>query len=365
MEQPRIGYCCLYRSPVRDPIDEQQYNVSGTTVTALARMDKAEAFEKVLALVARNLGALERHVHRVASAARIERLLRLDGGVLPAYTHPVARWMYDEPVMRELVEIGLAQAGEAARRGGVRLSLHPGQFCVLASANSAAVENGIQEMEYHTSLMRWLGHAGGWHPDGAHINIHVGSVATGVEGLRAGLARLSEDARNLITVENDEVSFDLDSLLPLTDALPVVLDLHHEWLSSGGRYIEPDDPRIGRVIGSWRGVRPVSHISVSREDLLTGHAADVRPDFQALAESGVSKRDLRAHSDLMWNSAVNGWVVRHLAWTDIEVEAKMKNLASHQLAEHARADWVADAAVVRRNISDAEPFSAAEFRSPV
>ena len=28
----------------------------------------------------------------------------------------------------------------------------------------------------------------------------------------------------------------------------------------------------------------------------------------------------------------------HVAWTDIEVEAKFKNLASHQLAEHVRRD---------------------------
>ena len=48
-------------------------------------------------------------------------------------------------------------------------------------------------------------------------------------------------------------------------------------------------------------------------------------------------RDLRAHSDTMWNEAVNDWVVRHLAWTDIEVEAKLKNVASLQLAERARA----------------------------
>jgi hypothetical protein len=38
----------------------------------------------------------------------------------------------------------------------------------------------------------------------------------------------------------------------------------------------------------------------------------------------------------MWNRAVNDLVARHLAWCDIEVEAKAKNLASAQLAEHLR-----------------------------
>lgn len=334
--EARLGYCCMYRATSPDPLEERRFNISGTTVTALQRMERTEAFEKVLALVSRNMAVLEAHVRRVATAAPLERLLRLDSSVLPAYTHPVARWMYDEPVMRELVEQGLGAVGDIARRGGVRLSLHPGPFCVLASPNPAAVRNGLDELDYHTQLMRLLGLAGGWHPHGAHINIHVGSTATGVEGFRAGLAGLPEDTRGLLTVENDETSFGLDALLPLADALPIVLDLHHHWISSAGEYIQPDDPRIAQVQASWRGTRPVSHISVSREDLLAGHATDALPDFAALTAAGMSARDLRAHSDTMWNSAVNDWVAAHLAWTDIEVEAKFKNIASHQLAERVR-----------------------------
>jgi UV DNA damage repair endonuclease len=335
MDHPRIGYCCLYRSPVGDLKEEQRFNMTGTTVTALARMERSAAFEKVVALVARNIQALENHLRRVATSPPLERLLRLDSDILPAYTHPVARWMYDEPLLRELVESGLAEAGRLASEGDVRLSLHPGPFCVLASPNPAAVENGIGEMEYHTDLLRWMGFAGGWHPRGAHINIHVGSAATGVAGFRAGLQRLSEDARNLITVENDETSFDLDSLLPLADALPIVLDLHHEWISSGGRYIQPDDPRIPMLQKSWRGVRPVAHLSVSRETELPDHAADVLPDYAALIATGASARGLRGHSDLMWNEAVNAWAASHLVWADLEVEAKRKNVASHQLAVFA------------------------------
>ena len=333
---PRLGYCCLYRPPLPDPKEAQRFNFSGTTVAALARMDRAEAFEKVLVLVARNMAALEAHLRRVATAAPLERMLRLGSDVLPIYTHPVAQWMYSEPVMRELVEAGLARAGEIARAGGVRVSMHPGPFCVIASANATAVANGVSEFEYHADVMRWMGFAGGWHPHGAHVNIHVGSVATGVEGFRAGLARLSDDARGLITVENDEAQFGLDALLPLADSLPLVLDLHHHWVQTRGDYVQPDDPRIERVKASWRGVRPVSHISVSREDVLPDHPTDRLPDYAALAAAGASSRDLRAHSDLMWNAAVNDWVAAHLAWTDIEVEAKLKNLASHQLAEHVR-----------------------------
>ena len=88
-----------------------------------------------------------------------------------------------------------------------------------------------------------------------------------------------------------------------------------------------------RVIESWRGVRPVLHYSVSREDLLVGHDPTIRPDLDALLAGGHKKQQLRAHSDMMWNTAVNDWALAFADNFDIQVEAKGKNLASQQLYE--------------------------------
>jgi UV DNA damage endonuclease len=214
----------------------------------------------------------------------------------------------------------------------VRLSMHPGQFCILATLSESALKNAVDELEYHTEIMRLMGFAGGWHPAGAHVNIHGGAKAAGIEGFRRGLSRLSADARGLVTVENDEDAYGLDDLLPLADELPIVLDLYHHWIHTGGEYIRPDDPRVQTIIASWRNVRPVAHISAPKEDLLAPHAHDELPDFQALLARGITRRDLYAHSDTMWNDALNAWVADHLAWADMEVEAKLKNIASVRLA---------------------------------
>ncbi len=109
--------------------------------------------------------------------------------VLPGYTHPIARGLYAEPEMAALVERGLAEAGALARRLGVRLSFHPGPFCLLASRNPAAIENGLSELDYHAEIFDRMGYGGGWHPHGAHINIHVGAGDPGVDGFRATLSR--------------------------------------------------------------------------------------------------------------------------------------------------------------------------------
>jgi UV DNA damage repair endonuclease len=313
----------------------------------LGRLGAAAAYDKVAAVVAHNLDAIQRQIEHVAGRPRLERLHRLSSDLLPGYTHPTSQAFYRDNDLWALIENRLGAIGQLARDKDVRLSMHPGQFCVITSANSSALENGIAEFEYHAEVMALLGYGEGWHPRGAHINIHAGARAMGIEGFRSGLERLSLVARNLITVENDEVSYSLDDLLLLADDLPIVLDLHHHWIKSRGEYIEPDDPRIARIEASWRGVRPVSHVSVSREGLLADHAFDTRPDFAQLLRAGLRPKDLRGHSELMWNAAINDLVVRHLTWSDFEVEAKLKNLASESLARYVEQDWRRQAQTLR------------------
>jgi len=334
MPHPRLGFCCKFLPEDGEAETARRMNTTTVTMAYLGRLDGKAGYDKLASVVAHNLDAITRQILHVASRPKLERLHRLSSDLLPGYTHPSCQGFYKDQDLRNLIETRLASAGRLAREHDVRLSMHPGQFCVIASANPSAADNGVAEFEYHVDVMRYMGYGDGWHPHGAHINIHGGAKAMGADGIRRGLARLSEAARNLITIENDEVSFSIDDLLPLADAVPLVLDLHHHWIRSEGEYMEPDDPRIATIIASWRGVRPLSHISVSREDLLIGHDNRTFPDYRALIRSGIQPKDLRGHSDLMWNLAINDLVARHLAWTDFEVEAKRKNIASQGLARH-------------------------------
>lgn len=332
LDTPRLGYCCKFLSPDGDPALARSMNAGTTTAAHLARLAPAAAFDKLSGVVRRNLDALLCQVGYVAGLPPGQRMLRLPSDMLPLRTHPAVAAFYADPDLARAVEAGLAAIGTRARRSGVRLSMHPSQHCVLASATETAWRNGIADFEYHAEVMALMGYHGGWHPHGAHVNVHGGGRAPGVEGFRAGLARLSVQARNLVTVENDETCYGVDDLLALADALPIVLDLHHHWIHSRGAYLRPGDPRLSVVRDSWRGVRPVAHVSVSREEFLPGHPPDTLPDFAVLVAAGIGPMRLRAHSDMMWNDALNALVAGHLAWADFEVEAKSKNLASADLA---------------------------------
>jgi UV DNA damage endonuclease len=109
----------------------------------------------------------------------------------------------------------------------------------------------------------------------------------------------------------------------------MLVSLHH-WIHSG-EYILPTDDRIKMVKDSWRGVRPTLHYSVSRESM--GISNVTKPNLSTLMEGGHKKGTLRAHSDFMWNSAVNQYVSEFWDDFDIQVESKAKNLASTKLYE--------------------------------
>jgi UV DNA damage endonuclease len=216
--------------------------------------------------------------------------------------------------------------GELARSRDVRLSFHPGQFCVLASDNPDIVTRSIDEFEYHVDMARWMGYGKTFQD--FKINVHIAGRA-GTDGLRAAYQRLSPEARNTLTIENEEISYGLDDCLRISDIVPIVMDIHHHWIREG-EYISPQDHRVQRVIDSWRGLRPVCHYSVSREDVLVEHSVDIMPDHKQLLTEGYKKQKLRAHSNFYWNKPVNNWAASFNEQFDIMCESKAKNLASFE-----------------------------------
>lgn len=331
MDGARIGFCCTFVSPCSDEDEQRRMNMRRITLASLARKEPAEAAGALREAVAHNLDALDAQLAWVSALPPVERMFRILSGFLPGWSHAGTKHLYVADLRGE-IERRLESAGGFARANGIRLSMHPGQHAILAAKSEAALANALTDIGEHVEIMEMLGYGGAWHPHGAHVNIHGGAASEGIEGLRRGLALLPEAARNLVTIENDEICFGLDDLLPLADEVALVVDFHHHWIKSRGEWLQPDDPRVERLRASWRGVRPAAHISVSRETLYSELLDEELPDFTQLSAAGFRASELRGHSDMMWNKAVNALVAQHLAWCDVEVEAKAKNLASAQLA---------------------------------
>jgi len=334
----RIGFACKWIDHAEQvngidaKDDAKKYNTGSTTISWLNRQTKDVAEQKLWDLMVQNIEAVRKLVERVGNLDPHLRMVRIGSDILPAYTH--ADWSYFW-LRRDVVDYLESQyvvVGNIARANDVRLSFHPGQFTVLASNNEGIVQKSIEEFEYHADLARYMGYGKTFQD--LKINVHI-SGKEGPEGIRRAYKRLSTEARNCITIENEENSWGLDDCLTLSDILPIVLDVHHNWIREG-EYIDPSDDRVKRVIDSWRGVRPTMHYSLSREDILTDFSTTDRPELESLLESGYKKQKLRAHSDFYWNTAVNKWALSFLDQFDIMAESKGKNLASFALHEQAK-----------------------------
>jgi UV DNA damage endonuclease len=332
----RIGFPCKYLHPdqsqPRRVQEESQapFNIKTTTVAWLNRQTRTVAEQRLWDIMIHNIQATQRLVTYVSELPAGLRMLRLGSDILPVYSEPTWCYFWRRTDVIDAVSRGFAEIGALARHHGVRLSFHPGPYVVLASHNPDIVDRSIKEFEYHADMARWMGYGAVFQD--LKINVHISGRA-GPAGIIQALRRLSPEARNTITIENDEMCWGLDASMELMDHCALVLDIHHHWIRTG-EYIEACDDRISGIIHSWRGVRPVIHYSVSREEMLTDHCVHTRPDLQTLLCAGHRKTKLRAHSDLYWNHAVNQWALSHLEWADIMTEARHKNIASFALYEH-------------------------------
>ncbi|MCP1436893.1 UV DNA damage repair endonuclease [Erwinia persicina] len=288
-------------------------------------LDKAARLALISEISQHNLSNLYLTLEALAKEPEALRMMRLGSDLLPLFTVPEANELYQD-YLPEL-HSALAKCGDFARAHHIRLSFHPGQYSVLASDNPLVVERAIEDVEYHTLCAKLMGYGKTFQD--FKINIHMNGKG-GFEGFQTAFHRLSPEAKNMLTVENDEISCSLDDVLQAKELCPIVLDIHHHWVKEN-EFIQPDDPRIAQIKASWRGVRPVLHYSISQEGIIPPHG------WPNQEELGVARTKLRAHSDYYFNDTLNDWALSFKEF-DIMCEVKMKNLARDRLFNYAGQD---------------------------
>ena len=334
----RIGFCCKWLNDESEfggmKVNAKDRNLNGRSTTMRwLREHPEDAVQRQWDIMNHNAAAAVRMIERVGTLPAERRMVRLGSEMLQGYTEKNWKdWWQQQEIQDHCAKI-FAPVGEASRKHDVKISFHPGQFCVLSSVTPEIVERSIEEFEYHVDMARWMGFGKSFQ-DGCKINVHI-SGRQGPDGIRKALPRLSPEARNLITIENDEMGWGLDASLELEKDLALVMDIHHHWIRDE-EYIDANDDRVKRVIDSWRGQRPTMHYSYSRDEHLA--VADLGDkthtemhDIKMLLERGCKKQKLRAHSDLLPNAKVNDWALSFGEHFDIQTEAKGKNMAAEQL----------------------------------
>ena len=147
----KIGFACQYFHPDRSVkkklLEEIQRPLNGrsTTVQWLNRQTREVAEQRLWDIMEHNIAAAGKLISYVGGLPDELKMVRIGSDLLPVYTQRDWSYFWRKPDVRDYCETKLANVGAQARTDGVRLSMHPGQFTVLASDSPEIVNRSIEE----------------------------------------------------------------------------------------------------------------------------------------------------------------------------------------------------------------------------
>lgn len=184
----------------------------------IARASSNPSIDKLRELYFANLESLQ-YIVKFCQKNNIASL-RVISGLFPLATYGE----YRDKVLNLLDEVGTEY--KKIDYTGVELSSHPDQFILLSSINPNINNNSRVDLELYAYMRKYIP----WNL----INIHVGSAAQGNEHhkkiFKDEFNKLSREAKNIISIENDEKSYGfLETLeVAMENGCMMVPDFHHE-----------------------------------------------------------------------------------------------------------------------------------------
>ncbi|PWN86950.1 UvdE-domain-containing protein [Acaromyces ingoldii] len=263
----RLGYACL--NTVLRAQDPPKFCSRNVRIKTIEEKGMDWVFDLARQNVRDIVPLLEfNHAHGI-------HMMRLSSEIFPFASHE--KYGYDIG----FAAAELREAGDVARRLDQRLTMHPGQFCQLGTPRENVLAASIRELEVHARVLDLMGVG----PDGVMI-LHGGGTygdqAATLERIRHTIEhRLPANVRARLVLENDEMSYSAEELLPLCESLdppvPLIFDFHHDALRPSS--LSPREIiERAKALFARRGITPKYHLS------------EPRPGARNL-------RERRAHSD--------------------------------------------------------------------
>lgn len=240
-----IGYACLL------------IGQANTTLTS-CRLKNA-SWENLRRISSANLAALKAMI----DYNRREKinLFRISSDIIPFASHQEV----DFPWQEEYGEI-LAEIGDKIKAGGLRVSMHPGQYTILNSPDLRVVNNSIADLYYHGEFLDAL--AAG--PE-SKIVLHIGGVygdkKKAIHSFKENYQCLPARIRRRLVIENDERNYNVEEVLAISQDLgvPVAFDNLHHLLNPAPGLMTAHD-WIQLCMQTWKRAdgKPKTHYSQGR-----------------------------------------------------------------------------------------------------
>jgi UV DNA damage endonuclease len=288
------------------------------TMASFSKLNDREAGLRRLESIAKmNLhNTLRLLKHNVGSDIMV---YRMTSKLVPLGTHPE---LQDWDPFAALAE-EFAEVGNYVKRHGMRVSFHPDHFTVLSTPRPEVLESSIRDLQHHTDMLKAMGL-----PATAKNNIHIGGAygdkPVAAARFKEHFAGLPAELQQRITLENDDKTFNAVETLEVSRSLglPMVLDIHHQWVNNEGEL--PWE--------LWPDIQQTWQSPLALKDVQAGE--HLPPKIHV--SSPRSPSDPRSHADGVEPAPLVAFLKRIAADTpavDVMIEAKLKDGALFDLME--------------------------------
>ena len=244
----RFGLCCLFK--------EENIKFKIATAKSLLSLEKTIQLNKISELCLSNLKSLYKALEFVNNKGI--KAFRISSRIFPLYTHPKCGYTIEQLKDNKEIFNTLHSIKNYAKINDIRLSFHPDQFVLLSSSNPDILEKSLSELEYQANIANLVG--------ADVINIHLGgSYGNKAEALKTVEknfnSRLSENVRNLLTIENDDRIYTPEDVYRICkkSGIRMIYDVHHHRCNPDGLSVEK---ATELCISTWEQMgEPYFHIS--------------------------------------------------------------------------------------------------------
>lgn len=185
-------------------------------------------------------------------------LFRISSGFIPFASHPINKIDWCKMFNKEFKALG-----EKAKKYGIRLSMHPGQYTTLSSPDPKLIEKSIWDLEYQTGVL-----------DCMELNstnkiiLHVGgkydNKKTTMDRFIKEYKKLPQNIKNRLVIENDDTNYTAKDILYISKKTraPVLFDYFHHLLNHEGNLnIEETIKKCGKTWNKKRDGNQKIHYS--------------------------------------------------------------------------------------------------------
>lgn len=237
------------------------------------------------------------------------RSMRVSSSMFPLFDR-VDRALWDNEAVHALLQ----EIGQYVMTHEVRFTTHPDQFCVLSSDSQSVVDNSVSIINHHAWVFDQMGLS---ETPFYAINVHGGKSDRAAQ-LCKGIDQLQGSARNRLTLENCEFAYSVQELYAVhkDSDIPIVFDSHHHKFRTDSL---SGEEALWLALETWpEGVKALTHLSNTKEDCV----------------SCENPRDLRKHSDYIYEIPEYQREAHEAQLIDIDIEAKKKNFAIFKMVEN-------------------------------